>query len=199
MRDQSTVGLLARWRDAGDEAALQEFLRRYANRMIALVRQRMPGKCRRRFDPEDVVQSACRSFCMRIRDGRLAVEAGQNLWALLAQIAMCKLINQVDFHRAAKRSVDREKSPLPCQAGELWNVSFTDPQPHPEDVLALEEEHERILREFLPLHRMMVYLRLQNYSIKEISQKTKRTTRTVGDVMNRFGKRLGQRVEELSA
>jgi len=146
-----------------------------------------------------VVQSACRSFCMRVRDGRLAVEADESPWALLAEIAICKLINRVGHHRAAKRSVNREESPAPRDGSDPWNLEATDPEPRPEEVRALEEERERILQEFQPLHRVMICLYLQNYTFREIGQKTERTERTVSDVIKLFKKRLCQRLQELWA
>jgi DNA-directed RNA polymerase specialized sigma24 family protein len=136
---------------------------------------------------------------MRVRDGRLSVQAGESPWALLAEIAICKLINRIGHHRAAKRSVHREESPAPIDGSDPWNVIAADPEPRPEEVRALEEERERILLEIQPLHRVMICLHLQNYTLREIGQKTERTERTVSDVMNRFRKRLGQRLQELSA
>ncbi len=43
---------------------------RYTERLLGLAARRLPSRVRRRVDPEDVVQSAYRSFFQRLREGR---------------------------------------------------------------------------------------------------------------------------------
>ncbi len=59
--DPLSAQLLIRWRE-GDQAAADALFRRYAERLIGLVRLRLSEKLARRVDPEDIVQSVYRSF-----------------------------------------------------------------------------------------------------------------------------------------
>lgn len=61
-----------------------------------------------KLDPEDVVQSAYRSFFRHAQGGRYELKRSGDLWRLLAAITMNKVKGQVEFHRAAKRSIDQE-------------------------------------------------------------------------------------------
>ena len=67
--DLSPARLIERLR-AGDPQAAEEIFNRYARRLIALASTRLDERMRRRVDPDDVVQSAMRSFYRRAADGR---------------------------------------------------------------------------------------------------------------------------------
>src|SRR5262245_47150683 len=107
MADSQLSDLVARWR-AGDEAAAAELFERYADRLIALARSRLSAKVAGRVDPEDVVQSAYRSFFAGVRNGRYDLERGGDVWRLLLAITLHKLYRQVQQHQRQKRSLDRE-------------------------------------------------------------------------------------------
>ena len=47
---------------AGDNAAAAEVFRRFANRLIGLARTHLDARVRQKVDPEDVMQSALKSF-----------------------------------------------------------------------------------------------------------------------------------------
>src|SRR5271163_4177723 len=93
-RDERSDDLVARWR-AGDQRAATELFHRYASRLILFVRSRLSGRIARRLDPEDVVQSAYRSFFGGTRDGRYVPHRGGDLWQLLVVITLHKLQLQV--------------------------------------------------------------------------------------------------------
>jgi hypothetical protein len=59
--DEPSVDLLEKYRQ-GDDQAATELFRRYVSRLTVLARARMAPKIARRFDPEDVVLSAYRTF-----------------------------------------------------------------------------------------------------------------------------------------
>src|SRR5438874_2686602 len=107
MHAPTSVMLLERWRDSGDEAAVAEFLRRYFGRLAGLVRQHFSSRLRQRLDPEDVAQSACRTFFVRIRDGRIEIDADREPWQLLAKIGLRKLFRQLELHTTGKRALAR--------------------------------------------------------------------------------------------
>ena len=55
---------------SGDKDAAEELFERYVDRLIELARKRLSPRLARRLDPEDIVQSACRSFFRLARAGR---------------------------------------------------------------------------------------------------------------------------------
>src|SRR5947209_7593925 len=105
--DNPSADLLMRWRE-GDQQAAEDLFRRYVERLVALARSRLSGRLARHVDPEDVVQSAYRSFFIGARDGRYALERSGDLWRLLVAITMHKLHHQVERYTAVKRTVARE-------------------------------------------------------------------------------------------
>src|SRR4051812_47435223 len=93
---------------AGDEAAAAALFRRFVHRLIGLARSRIPGRLAGRVDPEDVVQSAYRSFFAASAAGHYQAARGDDLWELLATITLHKIHRQVERFQAQKRAWDRE-------------------------------------------------------------------------------------------
>jgi hypothetical protein len=54
---------------SGDNQVIREFCEQYGALMQRLADKRLPAGLRRRFGPEDVVQSACRTFLRRAQGG----------------------------------------------------------------------------------------------------------------------------------
>jgi len=190
-----SVQLLARWGD-GDESAARELFETHAARLIGLVRRHLSEKLAHRFDAEDVVQSAFRSFFVGTREGRYLLQHSGDLWKLLVAISLHKLQHQVARHRAARRDVDRE------EAGGIdsrWFDHFQDRLQSPpltEDALAVAEEIETILTQLTPTEQRMFELRLEGYTLDEIAADTGRSQRTARRVMERIRAGLTRRQGE---
>lgn len=192
MAEVSSLELLARWRrDADQEAAAALFVR-YASRLIALARSQLSPKLARRVDAEDVVQSVCRTFFVRVRDGRLEIQPDSNLWQLLAAITLHKVFGQLEHHTAGKRSLRHETGSgyLPLDA--------VAEDPSPSEIAAVEDERDHALQRLSPLHRRMVELRLEEHTHAEIATETGRSERMVRLVLSRFGRQLQERLRELA-
>src|SRR4029078_13021911 len=108
MKPDAMAALVSRW-EQGDPQAAGELFSCYAGRLAALVRKRMTGKLAQRVDPEDIVQSACRSFFVSARDGRFDVQNVGDLWRLLVAIPLHKLCRRVQQGKTAKRDLAREQ------------------------------------------------------------------------------------------
>jgi RNA polymerase sigma factor (sigma-70 family) len=176
--DDASVKLLAQWRK-GDERAAAELFHRYVNRLIALARSRLSPKLARRLDPEDVVQSAYRSFFAGAREGQYDIQRGGELWKLMVTIVLCKLRNQAKHHTANKRSIATEH-PFGSEDS-LHGIqadSFAQ-APTPLTALALVDELERVMRDLEPVERRILELRLQGHTQYEISTQTNRSVASV--------------------
>src|SRR5262245_25748142 len=187
--DEPSIELLARYR-TGDEQAATELFRRYVSRLTALARARIAPRIGRRFDAEDVVLSAYRSFFVRARDGQFSLAHSGDLWRLLVGIVLRKLYHQVDRHTAERRSIDREQ-PLPAGGESAWEaVLFSRANPSAEETIAMAELVESLMSQLEPLSRQVVELRLQNCRISEIVAATQRSERTIRRILHDLRQRL---------
>src|SRR5262245_22187348 len=189
--DDRSGHLVARWRE-GDQQAAAELFRRYADRLVALAKSRLSRKMAQRVDPEDVVQSVYRSFFAETREGRYEFERGGDLWQLLVAITLHKLQLQIRKNTRHKRAVDREQT-FGNENGLLGiEVDLFAREPSPVEAVALAEELEQLMRPLDALHRRMLELRLQAYTLEEIASQTGRTQRTVRRVLDSIKEQLAQ-------
>jgi RNA polymerase sigma-70 factor (ECF subfamily) len=187
--DDESLALVARWRE-GDEQAAAALFERYAARLIGLTRQHLSSRLATRFDPEDVVQSVCRSFFAGTRDGRYVFEQSGDLWRLLVAITLNKVQDQCRRQTAERRSVSREQN-----FGSDDSLFGLGPQnlardPSPDEAAALADLLEQVLRRFKPAQRRMIELRLQGYPVDEIAADTGHCRHTVTRILKRARQEL---------
>jgi RNA polymerase sigma-70 factor (ECF subfamily) len=171
---------------AGDERAAREIVDRFGDRLVSVARSRLDRLLLRKIDPEDVVQSACRSALMRLSDGRLTATDWNSLWRLLVCITVNKCSSQAEFFRAARRDVHREVDFVPHDDDSAADWQPADDEPSPAEAIMLVETVEQLLDSFRdPKHREIVQLRLQHYSPVEIAWEVEVSQRTVHRVLER--------------
>lgn len=83
----------------------------YRARLCRLVEREMNRRFRRKEDPEDVVQSAFRTFYRRNAQGEFHIDSSVDLWRLLETITRHKLLKHVEKLDAGKRNMKREEHP----------------------------------------------------------------------------------------
>jgi DNA-directed RNA polymerase specialized sigma24 family protein len=193
MPDALSMMLLDRWKNLGDEEAAADLFRRYAGRLIAVARRRLSPRLARRVDPQDAVQSACRTFFLRVRDGRLEVKPGGDLWHLLVAITVRKVLSQAEYHTAGRRDVSREDSVTAPDGLSLSPIEALARNPGPPEEAAFAEELGAVLGQLLPVRRRIVELRLQGYLQAEIARATGRSERLVRLALDEFGELLRAR------
>lgn len=170
--------LLARWR-AGDAHAAEELFDDYGARLVALARSRLSAKLARRLDPEDLVQSAFRSFFHGLEQGRYAVAQTGDLWRLLVAITLHKLYRKARHHAAGKRAVGREEVLGPRPDAWPFAMRRLARGPSPEAAAALAEELEHLLAGLGRAQREVAELRLRGHTQDEIATVVGRSQRTV--------------------
>jgi RNA polymerase sigma-70 factor (ECF subfamily) len=179
--DESFAELMARLR-AGDEDAAARVFRQFTRRLIGLARARLAPAVRQKVDPEDVLQSAYKSFFRRHADGEFDLDGWDGLWGLLTCITLRKCVEQVEHFQAACRDVRREAAgPSLGRYAGPWQALAREPTP-PEAVL-LTEAVEELLRTLTVRDRAIVSLALQGYTVEEISEQLGRPPRTVYRVL----------------
>ncbi len=196
-QEEDSKELLERYQ-SGDEKAAEQLFSRYMRRLMAFANSRLSAKMARRIDPEDVVQSAYRSFFKHAKDGRYVIENSGDLWRLLVVITLNKVRQKVEFHSAGKRGINLEQSIK--RDGSLAHLApqALHREPTPQEELGLMEEIDLLTEGMDDLQRQIVQLRLQGYRIEEIADEVSRSERTVRRVMDKVKARLQQRMEESS-
>jgi RNA polymerase sigma-70 factor (ECF subfamily) len=162
---------------AKDDAAARELFARFAGQLIALARRRVGDGLRHKVDPEDVVQSAYKSFFLRYGDGHLEAASWDSLWGLLVVITVRKCAERVAYHRAARRDVAREAAP--ARAGSADVPEPVDREPTPGEAAVLTETVEQLFAALDEDERPVLELSLQGYTTREISEQLGRAERTV--------------------
>src|SRR5262249_45712778 len=109
---------------AGDGAAAQELLGRFTYQLITLALRHIEAGLRHKVDPEDVVQSAYKSFFIRYGAGNLNVVNWNSLWGLLTLITVRKCAERVAYHRAECRDAAREIAAPQSEATAPWREPF---------------------------------------------------------------------------
>jgi RNA polymerase sigma-70 factor (ECF subfamily) len=177
---------------AEGEAARAVF-ERFTRRLIGLARHQLDARLHHKIDPEDVVQSAYKSFFLRYGEGALAAEGWDGLWGLLTTITLRKCADRVRYHRAECRDMAREAA---AETSEPWHDAVGR-EPTPEEAAVLAETVEHLLRGLSGDERPIVELSLQGYSTEEISERLGRAARSVRRLRERVRKKLTRlQVEE---
>jgi RNA polymerase sigma-70 factor, ECF subfamily len=102
----SFANFLDRLRARDDDAAEQLFAR-FTHQLIALARRHIQAGLRHKVEPEDVVQSAYKSFFVRYAAENLNMGNWNSLWGLLTLISVRKCAERVAYHRADRRDAAR--------------------------------------------------------------------------------------------
>jgi RNA polymerase sigma-70 factor (ECF subfamily) len=169
----------------GEESAATKVFERFAQRLIALARQRLDRRVRQRIDAEDVLQSVFRSFFQRHAAGQFELQGWDSLWSLLVVLTVRKCGRKRRQEHAARRDVARD---APADDVDSWQA--IDREPTPEEAAQLSELVEHLMRGASHREQRILMLRLQGHSISEISEQIARTERTVLRVLQQFRKRL---------
>ncbi len=176
--NESFSALMQELRSGQHQAANAVFCR-YAEQLVSLARRHLDERFANKVDPEDVVQSAYRSFFVRQRDGRLEVENWQSLWGLLTLITLRKCADRVRYFQADRRDVNREAAgPKSTDDPQPWQ-NAVGREPTPDEAAVLAETVERLLGGLDADERPIVELSLQGYSTEEISEQLGRASRSV--------------------
>ncbi len=173
--------LLDAWK-AGDQDAASILFHRYQLRLIALVRSRLARKLARRIDPEDIVLSAYRSFFVSARNGRISVNAEDDLWPLLVTIVLRKVAKQARHHSAEQRSVERERPQASDWVEHLVGAGETEA----EHAAILEDEVENLLALLDATARDVLVQTLQGHDTASIAASIGISERSVRRALDRI-------------
>ena len=175
----------------GDGDAASEVHRRFVRRLVSLANRQFDPGVRFLADHEDVVQSTFRSFFARCERGEFELTGWEDLWSVLVVITVRKCHRRRRTLHARRRDVRRELARVGEADGE-WEAPTREPTPAEAAMLA--ETVERWLTALEPEEQPIMALAFQGYSTAEISDRLRRSERTVRRVRLRVEGRLKEHI-----
>lgn len=177
---------------AGDQQIFQEFWNEYSPQLHKIAEKHLADKLRRRIGPEDVVQSACRTFFRRIQGGMLELSDSESLWRLLCAITLTKVREQARFHLRRKRGLDQEIQAASATDSSSEGFPFTAPGPSPAALAEFADQLQNLLASLDEEERQIVDLKLQEFTHEEVAQKLGLSERTVRRIFKRLQAKLAR-------
>jgi len=168
---------------AGDESAARELFDKYCEQLMRLAKKRIGQRMTSRVDPEDVLQSAFRTFFTHVRNDDFSFEQADDLFKLLVRLTVHKTLRQIAYHRAAKRNPELEVG-HGSDAHELLQQIASE-SPSPEVEVALVDEFERFVGQLPPVDREVLGLKLQGFTTVEIAEKLGSYDRKIRRILER--------------
>lgn len=156
-------------KDGYESAAVEEF----ADRLLRLARSRLPMRIQQRVDPEDIVQSVFKSFFVRHEAQKFTFREASDVWRLLAAITWHKVQRTIRFNQQLERDVQKEVNETapsharPCD------------DPTASSLVVMMELTDQIMDRLPQKHQEILRLRMEEYSIDEISEAIGVSSRTV--------------------
>lgn len=171
----------------GDEAAVRQFCRQYGEALERLAERNLARRVLRRVGPDDVAQSACRTFLRRARIGEFELGDTKSLWGILCAITLTKVREQMRFHLRGKRGLDREVHPSADDSLGGQSAFFNRPSDEatPADAAEFADQFTRLIESLDEEQRQLVDLKLQQCTNPEIAERMGLSERTVRRILKR--------------
>lgn len=172
----------------GDQDAARDLLTRYEAEVRLVVRRQLPRLLRSRFDSLDFLQSVWGSFFRRIREGATEFEDSRHLVAFLARAAKNKVIDEYRRAASQKQDMHREES--------LWTDrdrprDLADSGETPSQIAEAHEAFHRLSSLVPEDRRVVLELKAQGLSSREIGDKLGVSERTVQRVIEELRRKAG--------
>jgi RNA polymerase sigma factor (sigma-70 family) len=169
----------------GDSSAFSELDRQYRAKLCRLVEKEMNRRFRKGKGPEDIVQSAFRTFYRRNAQGEFQIDSSAALWRLLETITIRKLSKHVKSLGTKKRNVEREEHP--------GGPESLGKEPTPDEAALAADLIEMVLEGLDESYAQLLGMLLKNCTEEEIAKALKTTRARVRGML----KRLRSRMERL--
>jgi len=171
---------------AGDPESLASFFSRYGPALERIAARAIEPGMRRRFGPETIAQSVCRTFLRRAAGDEFELADGDSLWRLLCAIALTKVREKARYHLRHKRGVNRE---VPLDTATDLGPGRG---PSAEDEVVFADQFEHLLDTLDDEQRKLLELRLEDLTQEEIAERMSCSERTVRRLLKRLEARLLQ-------
>jgi len=165
----------------GDEQVTTEFWNLFGARIRALADNHLTGNLHRRVEPDDIANSACRTFLRRAKAGQFELPDSESLWRLMCTITLAKTRAYARYHLAQKRGVQRESSPQTGTSALARPVveSLASKSPSPEDIVDFQDQFLHLMNSFDADAQQIVHLKLEQHTNAHIAEQMGCAERTV--------------------
>jgi RNA polymerase sigma factor (sigma-70 family) len=180
----------------GDREVLHEFWGRYGQLLHDVADRHLAPNLRRRVGPEDVAQSACRTFLRRARDGEFRLQDSEDLWRLLCAITLTKVREQTRFHLRQKRGLAQEVHADAAGGGEPSAFGAVAPGPTPAEAAEFADQLQKVIATLDDEEKQILDLKLQDFTHVEVAERLGCSERTVRRVVKKLQARLARAFEE---
>lgn len=93
----------------GESEAVAEFWETFGEPLRRVAQRQISSSLAQRVDPEDIVQSACRTFFRRAGQGEFDCRHHDDLWRLMLTITLNKARMQARHHARARRNINAQR------------------------------------------------------------------------------------------
>lgn len=186
MADNEWDRLIAGLRE-GNQQACMDFWNQYGMLLEGVAKKQLSDRLQRRLGPDDVVQSACRTFFRRVSDGQFDLPDADALWRLMCAITLTKAKRAARDQQRQKRGIDKEQ--YLDDTREDGSASAAEPASQSESPLMavmFTDQLQSLLDSLEPLECEVLDLKLQHFSTEEIAEKLQRSERTIRRVAERI-------------
>ena len=181
---------------SGDSQAAEQVWKRFVKPLLTVACRHLGDALRAKVDADDVVQSAYRTFFMRLRRGQFELTNWSSMWGLLVRITVRKCARKAEFYHAQQRDVGQEMQ-MAVGNSSLGIFAADGVQPAPEEPTMMAEIIENLISGLTkPYERQVVYRLLEGWSVQDISADVGRAEYTVRRVVGRIKCRLEQMRDE---
>jgi len=178
----------------GEGQVIREFCEQYGSALERLAERHLAPGLRRRIDPEDIVQSACRTFLRRAHVGQFQLEDSEALWQLLCAITLAKVREHVRFHRRQRRALGQER-PLAGEADSQAGFQPVDSGLSPAEATEFADQYEHVLAGLDEEDRQVLELKLQECTNDQVAEQMGLSERTVRRLVKRIRARFARAFE----
>ena len=182
----------------GDERTVADFWEQYGQRLNHLAQKHLSPRLNQRVGADDIVQSVCRTFFRRAREGQFELSDAEALWRLLCVITLTKCRLMARFHGRERRGLHREQPLDDTRGGSAAPCDAASDELPPDQAVEMDDELKRLLSAFDPEEQRLVDLKLQEMTNGEIARHIGCSERTVRRVLKRVQSRLRDILEESS-
>lgn len=191
--------LIAGLRD-GDHVACAEFCNQYGVMLERVAAKQLSHRLVRRIGPEDVVQSAYRTFFRRVAEGQFDLPDNDSLWNLMCAITLQKARRVARDQGRQKRSFNQEQYFDPRQSNpNLGEDRLEGKSTTPLDEAMVADQLFSLLDSLGDEECQVLDLKLQQFTNDEIADRLACSERTVRRLTKKIQSKWNQMFDESDA
>lgn len=181
----------------GNAEICSDFWRDYGPLLEGVAQKQISQRLQRRVGPDDIVQSACRTFFRRISDGQFNLPDADALWRLMCAITLTKARRAARDQSRQKRGFQREQYiDTTSESAGNRRVELGSNQSTPFEAAEVADQLQAVLAGLGPEECQVLDLKLQQFTNDEIAEKIGYSERTVRRLMKKIQDRWNQTIDE---